>query len=174
MQRLTSFLDPSADPLKSGYQVRQSLLALGRGGLFGVGAGNSVQKFSYLPEAHTDMIFAVLGEEFGLIGVALVVGLFAVFLPAALKLAQRCTAPSCPYLAAAARPPPHGPLPHTPRCSLGPTHPRPSPLTLHHPAAHPTRGVHASAAALDFVGRGRLSPSRGWAGRSLLTGPGTC
>ena len=91
MQRFMAFLDPSADPLKSGYQVRQALLALGRGGLFGVGAGNSVQKFSYLPEAHTDMIFAVLGEEFGLIGVGVVVGLFTLFALSAFQLARRCT-----------------------------------------------------------------------------------
>jgi cell division protein FtsW len=100
MQRLLAFLDPSADPLKSGYQVRQALLALGRGGLFGVGAGKSVQKFSYLPEAHTDMIFAVLGEEFGLIGVALVVGLFALFVLSAFQLARRCTDPFGRYLIA--------------------------------------------------------------------------
>lgn len=100
MQRLMSFFDPSADPLKSGYQVRQALLALGRGGLFGVGAGKSVQKFSYLPEAHTDMIFAVLGEEFGLIGVAIVVGLFSLFVVSAFQLARRCTDPFGRYLVA--------------------------------------------------------------------------
>jgi len=100
MQRLMSFFDPSADPLTSGYQVRQALLALGRGGLFGVGAGKSVQKFSYLPEAHTDMIFAVLGEEFGLIGVAIVVGLFALFVLSAFQLARRCTDPFGRYLVA--------------------------------------------------------------------------
>lgn len=100
MQRLMAFLDPSADPLKSGYQVRQALLALGRGGLFGVGAGKSVQKFSYLPEAHTDMIFAVLGEEFGLLGVAIVVGLFALFVLSAFQLARRCTDPFGRYLVA--------------------------------------------------------------------------
>lgn len=100
MQRFMAFLDPSADPLKSGYQIRQALLALGRGGLFGVGAGNSVQKFSYLPEAHTDMIFAVLGEEFGLLGVALVVALFTVFALAALQLARRCVDPFGRYLIA--------------------------------------------------------------------------
>ena len=101
MLRLMAFLDPSAaNPLKSGYQVRQGLLALGRGGLFGVGAGKSVQKFSYLPEAHTDMIFAVLGEEFGLIGVGIVVGLFGLFALAALQLARRCTDPFGRYLVA--------------------------------------------------------------------------
>lgn len=100
MQRFMAFLDPSADPLKSGYQVRQALLALGRGGLFGVGPGKSVQKFSYLPEAHTDMIFAVLGEEFGLIGVGVVVGLFALLAVAAFQLARRCTDPFGRYLVA--------------------------------------------------------------------------
>lgn len=100
MQRLMAFLDSSADPLKSGYQVRQALLALGRGGLFGVGAGKSVQKFSYLPEAHTDMIFAVLGEEFGLIGVGVVVGLFTLLVLSAFQLARRCSDPFGRYLIA--------------------------------------------------------------------------
>jgi len=100
MQRFLVFLDPTADPLKSGYQVRQALLALGRGGLLGVGAGNSVQKFSYLPEAHTDMIFAVLGEEFGLLGVGVVVGLFTLFALSAFQLARRCSDPFGRYLVA--------------------------------------------------------------------------
>jgi cell division protein FtsW len=100
MERLMAFLNPSADLLDSGYQVRQGLLALGRGGLFGVGAGNSVQKFSYLPEAHTDMIFAVLGEEFGLIGVGVVVGLFTLLAVAAFQLARRCSDPFGRYLVA--------------------------------------------------------------------------
>ncbi len=69
MRRVTSFLDPWADPFGSGYQLTQSLMAFGRGGLFGQGLGNSVQKLSYLPEAHTDFVFAILGEELGYAGV---------------------------------------------------------------------------------------------------------
>ena len=76
MRRLTAFLDPWADPFNSGFQLTQSLIAIGRGQLFGVGLGESVQKLFYLPEAHTDFLFAVLAEELGLAGVALVLGLF--------------------------------------------------------------------------------------------------
>ena len=76
MRRLTAFLDPWSDPFNSGFQLTQSLIAIGRGELFGVGLGESVQKLFYLPEAHTDFLFAVLAEELGLAGVALVLGLF--------------------------------------------------------------------------------------------------
>lgn len=68
-RRVTAFLDPWADPFGSGYQLTQSLMAFGRGGLTGQGLGNSVQKLAYLPEAHTDFIMAVVAEETGLIGV---------------------------------------------------------------------------------------------------------
>ncbi len=77
LQRWTVFLDPWADPLGKGYQLTHSLMAFGRGGWFGVGLGASVEKLLYLPEAHTDFILAVIGEEFGLLGVALVIVLFA-------------------------------------------------------------------------------------------------
>ncbi len=77
LQRLTTFLDPWADPFNSGFQLTQSLIAVGRGGLFGVGLGGSVQKLFYLPEAHTDFVFAVLAEEFGLIGAVGTIVLFA-------------------------------------------------------------------------------------------------
>jgi cell division protein FtsW len=77
LQRWTVFLDPWADPLGKGYQLTHSLMAFGRGGWFGAGLGTSVEKLLYLPEAHTDFILAVIGEEFGLIGVGLVIGLFA-------------------------------------------------------------------------------------------------
>ena len=70
MARVTSFLDPWADPFNSGFQLTQSLIAIGRGEWFGVGLGESVQKLFYLPEAHTDFLFAVLAEELGLVGVA--------------------------------------------------------------------------------------------------------
>ncbi|WP_426702151.1 putative lipid II flippase FtsW [Rhodanobacter sp. Col0626] len=77
MKRLTSFMDPWKDPFNDGFQLTQSLMAIGRGEWDGVGLGSSVLKLSYLPEAHTDFIFAVIGEELGLAGVVLVVGLFA-------------------------------------------------------------------------------------------------
>jgi cell division protein FtsW len=76
MQRVTSFLDPWADPYNSGFQLTQSLIAIGRGEWFGVGLGESVQKLFYLPEAHTDFLFAVLAEELGLVGVAVTLALF--------------------------------------------------------------------------------------------------
>lgn len=69
LARVTSFLDPFADPLGGGYQVVQSLYALGSGGLFGVGLGKSIQKNLYLPEAHNDFILAIIGEELGFIGI---------------------------------------------------------------------------------------------------------
>ncbi len=76
MNRLTAFLDPWADPYNSGFQLTQSLIAIGRGEWFGVGLGESVQKLFYLPEAHTDFVFAVYAEEFGLLGSLLLIGLF--------------------------------------------------------------------------------------------------
>jgi cell division protein FtsW len=76
LKRLTAFLDPWADPFNSGFQLTQSLIAIGRGELFGVGLGSSVQKLFYLPEAHTDFVFAVLAEELGLAGVVLTLALY--------------------------------------------------------------------------------------------------
>lgn len=76
LQRLTTFLNPWHNQFGSGYQLTQSLIAFGRGGLFGVGLGNSVQKLFYLPEAHTDFLFAVLAEELGLVGELLLIALF--------------------------------------------------------------------------------------------------
>jgi cell division protein FtsW len=76
LRRLTAFLDPWADPYNSGFQLTQSLIAIGRGQWFGVGLGESVQKLFYLPEAHTDFLFAVLAEELGLAGVVLTLALF--------------------------------------------------------------------------------------------------
>lgn len=78
LQRLTTFLDPWSNQFDSGYQLIQSLIAFGQGGWFGVGLGNSVQKLFYLPEAHTDFIFAVLAEEFGLLGMLIVLFLFSI------------------------------------------------------------------------------------------------
>jgi cell division protein FtsW len=76
LRRLTAFLNPWADPYNSGFQLTQSLIAIGRGQWMGVGLGKSVQKLFYLPEAHTDFLFAVLGEELGLAGVVLTLALF--------------------------------------------------------------------------------------------------
>src|SRR3546814_16064701 len=80
LKRLTAFMDPWADPFNSGFQLTQSLIAIGRGEWLGVGLGNSVQKLFYLPEAHTDFVFAVFAEEFGLIGVVILIALFSAFL----------------------------------------------------------------------------------------------
>lgn len=77
MERIVGFLDPWADPFGKGYQLTHSLIAFGRGEFFGVGLGGSVEKLQYLPEAHTDFILAVLGEEFGFLGVTIVICLFA-------------------------------------------------------------------------------------------------
>ena len=76
MNRVMGFLDPWKDPLGSTYQLSQSLMAVGRGGLFGVGLGASVGKVFYLPDAYTDFILAVIGEELGFVGVAATVGAF--------------------------------------------------------------------------------------------------
>lgn len=78
-QRVTSFMDPWADPLKTGFQLVQALISFGRGEWFGVGLGNGLQKLFYLPEAHTDFLFSVIAEELGLVGVVTIIGLFTVF-----------------------------------------------------------------------------------------------
>jgi len=89
MDRLTTFLDPGADPLGSGYQVKQSLIAVGSGGISGRGFGQSIQKFEYLPEPIGDSIFAVYAEEFGFLGVTFIVGLFVAFALRGYKIAQQ-------------------------------------------------------------------------------------
>ena len=89
MARLTSFIDPAADASGAGFQGQQASIALGSGGFFGVGIGESVQKAFYLPEAHTDMIAAVIGEELGLIGISLLVGLYMLFGYAGFRTAQK-------------------------------------------------------------------------------------
>lgn len=78
MARLTAFLDPWQDPFATGFQLTQSLIAIGSGAWFGTGLGGSVQKLFYLPEAHNDFLFAVFAEEFGFVGVAVLIALFAV------------------------------------------------------------------------------------------------
>lgn len=89
MARLTGFLHPTADPSGAGFQAAQAKIALGSGGFFGVGIGNGVSKAFYLPEAHTDMITAVIGEELGMAGIVAIVGLFGMFGYAGLKVAQK-------------------------------------------------------------------------------------
>ena len=89
MQRLTGFLNPTGDPSAAGYQAVQAKIALGSGGFFGVGLGASLQKAFYLPEAHTDMIAAVIGEELGLFGISMLVGLYGLFGYAGFRTAQR-------------------------------------------------------------------------------------
>jgi cell division protein FtsW len=90
MRRVTSFMDPWQDQLGAGYQLSNALMAIGRGEWFGVGLGGSVQKLSYLPEAHTDFIFSVIAEELGLVGVCLVVSLYALLVGRAFYLGMKC------------------------------------------------------------------------------------
>ncbi|MEH6980137.1 FtsW/RodA/SpoVE family cell cycle protein, partial [Bacillus pseudomycoides] len=87
MKRITSYLDPWSDPLGSGFQIIQSLLAIGPGGLFGLGLGQSRQKFLYLPEPQTDFIFAILSEELGFIGGSFVLLLFSLLLWRGIRIA---------------------------------------------------------------------------------------
>ena len=88
LKRLVSFTDPWADQFDSGYQLSQSLIAFGRGEWFGVGLGRSIQKLSYLPEAHTDFVFAIYAEEFGLVGVVIMIALFWLLVRTILRIGQ--------------------------------------------------------------------------------------
>ncbi len=88
LERLTTFLNPWANQFNSGYQLTQSLIAFGRGGILGVGLGNSIQKLFYLPEAHTDFLFAVMAEELGLIGCLIVIALFILVVVRAFLIAR--------------------------------------------------------------------------------------
>lgn len=99
MARLTAFIDPWADQFASGYQLTQALIAFGRGHVFGMGLGNSVQKLFYLPEAHTDFVFAVLAEELGMIGAIAVVGLFALLVWRAMAIGRRAELARQPFAA---------------------------------------------------------------------------
>jgi cell division protein FtsW len=99
-ERLLAFLDPWQDPEQAGFQAVQAMIALGSGGIFGVGLGESVQKAYYLPEASTDMIFAIVGEELGLLGAFAVVAAFAVFGYAGFNVAVACRDPFGKLLAA--------------------------------------------------------------------------
>jgi cell division protein FtsW len=98
--RVFSFLDPWSEPEGDGFQIVQALIGFGSGGVTGEGLGESVQKVLYLPEAHTDMIFAVVGEELGLLGSALVIGAFGAFAFAGFRIALRCKDPFGKLLAA--------------------------------------------------------------------------
>jgi cell division protein FtsW len=97
VRRLTSFSNPWADALDSGYQLVQALIAIGRGEMTGVGLGGSILKLDYLPEAHTDFIFAVTAEELGFLGVCVIIGLFALFTWRALRLGLRCVEMRQPF-----------------------------------------------------------------------------
>ncbi|MEJ2523369.1 MAG: putative lipid II flippase FtsW [Gammaproteobacteria bacterium] len=92
MRRLTAFMDPWADPWDSGFQLTQSLIAIGRGEWLGVGLGGSVQKLFYLPEAHTDFVFAVFAEELGLVGVVALLALYGIFLWRAFAISAKAAA----------------------------------------------------------------------------------
>jgi cell division protein FtsW len=89
LERLTGFMDPWADPYNSAYQLTQSLIAIGRGEWFGVGLGDGVQKLFYLPDAHTDFVFAVFAEEFGLVGSFGLIALFAILIYRIFTLGKR-------------------------------------------------------------------------------------
>lgn len=88
LERLATYLDPWADPFNAGYQLIQSLIAFGRGEWFGVGLGQSVQKMLYLPEAHTDFVFAIFAEEFGFVGVLCLMSLYVLLILRVLQLGK--------------------------------------------------------------------------------------
>ena len=90
MERIVSFINPWSDPLGSGFQIIQSLYAIGPGGLLGLGLGNSVQKHFYLPEPQTDFIFSIISEEFGFMGVLIVSSLFITIIYCGFKIAMNC------------------------------------------------------------------------------------
>ena len=91
MNRITSFINPWKDPLGTGFQMIQSLYAIGPGGLLGNGYLNSIQKHFYLPEPQTDFIFSIICEEFGVVGALIVVGLFLILLYRGIKISNRCS-----------------------------------------------------------------------------------
>ncbi|MEK6662882.1 MAG: putative lipid II flippase FtsW [Pseudomonadota bacterium] len=97
MQRIIGFMDPWADPFGKGYQLSHALIAFGRGEWFGVGLGGSVEKLMYLPEAHTDFLLAVIAEEFGFVGVTLVVLAFAYLTLRAFAIARQATLLARPF-----------------------------------------------------------------------------
>jgi cell division protein FtsW len=103
MQRIFGFMDPWADPFGRGYQLSHALIAFGRGEWFGVGLGGSVEKLMYLPEAHTDFLLAVIGEELGFVGVAAVILLFAWLVLRALAMGRKAVELERPFSALVAQ-----------------------------------------------------------------------
>jgi len=99
LKRLMNFIDPWADPFDQGYQLSQALIAYGRGEWFGLGLGNSVQKLSYLPEAHTDFVFSIWVEETGMFGGLVVIGLFGLMLSRVFKIGRKAMDLSRPFAA---------------------------------------------------------------------------
>ena len=99
VKRIVSFLNPWSDPLGSGFQIIQSLYAIGPGGLLGLGFGNSIQKHFYLPEPQTDFIFAIISEEFGFMGVLIVTSLFLLIIWRGFHIAIQCENKFGKYLA---------------------------------------------------------------------------
>lgn len=93
VRRILTFFDSNTDPLGASYHIRQALIAIGSGGIFGLGLGNSRQKYAYLPEATTDSIFAIIGEELGLIGTVALIGIFAYFFYLATHLTLKVSDP---------------------------------------------------------------------------------
>lgn len=98
-RRMVSFIDPWADPFNAGFQLTQALIAIGRGEIGGVGLGGSIQKLFYLPEAHTDFIFAVYAEEFGLIGIVVVLALFGLLVGRMLHIGLKAHQMDKPFAA---------------------------------------------------------------------------
>ena len=99
MKRIISFLNPWSDPLGSGFQIIQSLYAIGPGGLLGLGLGNSIQKHFYLPEPQTDFIFAIISEEFGFLGILIVASLFILIIARGFHISIHCEDKFGKYLA---------------------------------------------------------------------------
>jgi cell division protein FtsW len=93
IQRFTAFMDPWADPTDTGFHLVQSLYAFGHGGFWGAGFGQSIQKLHYLPEAHNDFIFAIIGEEFGFFGTLIFLVAYLLFLWRGIVIALRCPDP---------------------------------------------------------------------------------
>lgn len=94
LDRITTFLNPESDPLGASFHIRQITLALGRGGWLGQGLGNSRQKFSYIPEASTDSIFAIVGEEIGFLGALVIIGLYLAFFTSVYKMMVKAEQPA--------------------------------------------------------------------------------
>ena len=99
LKRIISFLNPWSDPLGSGFQIIQSLYAIGPGGLLGLGLGNSIQKHFYLPEPQTDFIFAIISEEFGFLGILIVASIFILIIYRGFHIAIHCENKFGKYLA---------------------------------------------------------------------------